>query len=158
VIAPEGNQLGILPIAEALRIATEHELDLVEISPKADPPVCRVMDYGKFKYEQSKKAHEAKKKQSVVHVKEVKLRPKTDEHDLHFKVRHIERFLKEGHKTKVTMVFRGRELSHPEIGRGILSKVSEEIKQWGTIEQEPKFEGKAMVMMVAPRPLQRADS
>lgn len=157
MIGTEGDQLGVLPIAEALRIAAEYELDLVEVSPKSDPPVCRIMDYGKFKYQQRKKAQEAKKKQTVVHIKEVKLRPKTDEHDLRFKLRHIERFLKEGHKTKVTIVFRGRELSHPGIGKGILTRVSEEAKEWGTIEQQPKFEGRTMVMVLSPRPAQRAN-
>ncbi len=157
VIDPEGGQLGILPIAEALRIAEEYELDLVEVSSKSDPPVCRLMDYGKFKYQQRKKAHEAKKKQAVIHIKEVKLRPKTDEHDLQFKLRHIERFLKEGLKTKVTMVYRGRELSHPEIGRRILDRVSEEVKEWGAVELNPKFEGRTMVMVLSPRSVQRVD-
>lgn len=157
VIGPEGDQMGILPIAEALKVAEEQELDLVEVSSKSDPPVCRLMDYGKFKYQQQKKAHEAKKKQAVVHVKEVKFRPKTDEHDLQFKIRHIERFLKEGLKSKVTVVFRGRELSHPEIGREILERVSEEIKEWGVIEVAPKFEGRTMVMVLSPRSSQRTN-
>jgi len=157
VIDPEGGQLGILPIAEALRIAEEYELDLVEVSSKSDPPVCRLMDYGKFKYQQRKKAHDAKKKQAVIHIKEVKFRPKTDEHDLQFKLRHIERFLKEGLKTKVTMVYRGRELSHPEIGRRILDRVSEEVKEWGIVELDPKFEGRTMIMVLSPRSVQRAD-
>jgi translation initiation factor IF-3 len=160
VIAPEGGQLGVLPIAEALRLATEYELDLVEVSAKSDPPVCRLMDYGKFKYQQRKKAHDAKKKQSLVQVKEVKFRPKTDEHDLQFKLKHIERFLKEGQKTKVTVVFRGRELSHPEIGRRILARVLEGVQEWGTEEMPPKFEGRMMVTVLAPRathkPLQGA--
>jgi translation initiation factor IF-3 len=155
VIGSEGDQLGILPIEEALGIAAESGLDLVEVSSKSDPPVCRLMDYGKFKYQQRKKAHEAKKKQAVVQVKEVKLRPKTDEHDLQYKMRHIERFLKEGLKSKVTIVFRGRELSHPEIGKKILARVSEEVSEWGTIELGPKFEGRTMVMVLSPRPAQR---
>lgn len=144
-----------MPITEALRIAGDYDLDLVEVSSKSDPPVCRLMDYGKFKYEQRKKAHEAKKKQAVVQIKEVKFRPKTDLHDLQFKLRHIERFLKEGLKTKVTVVFRGRELSHPEIGKRILARVSEEVTEWGLIEQEPKFEGRTMVMILSPRSPQR---
>jgi len=115
------------------------------------------MDYGKFKYQERKKAHEAKKKQSVVQIKEVKLRPKTDVHDLQFKMRHIERFLKEGLKTKVTLVFRGRELSHPEIGRRILDRVSQGVTEWGLIEQEPKFEGRTMVMILSPRSTQGAN-
>jgi len=158
VIGPDGDQLGILPIEEALRLSGEQELDLVEVSSKSDPPVCRIMDYGKFKYQQQKKAHEAKKKQAVIHVKEVKLRPKTDEHDLQFKMRHIERFLKEGLKTKVTVVFRGRELAHPEIGRAILAKISEGMKEWSVVEAEPKFEGRTMVMLLSPRPGSKTDS
>ena len=150
VIDPEGKQLGILPASEALRLAINYELDLVEVSPKSEPPVCRIMDYGKFKYQQSKKAHEAKKKQAVVHIKEVKMRPKTEEHDFQFKLRHIERFLKEGNKTKVTIVFRGRELAHPDLGRNMLSRVTEEAKEWGKIEQAPKFEGRNFTMVLAP--------
>ena len=156
VVAPEGDQLGVMPIADALRVAADHELDLVEVSAKADPPVCRLMDYGKFKYQQRKKAHQAKKKQAVVHVKEVKFRPRIDEHDLQFKLKHIERFLKDGHKTKVTVVFRGRELRHRDIGEGVIARVSEGVKEWGTIEQEPKFEGRTMVMLLSPRSTQRS--
>ena len=151
MIAADGSQLGVLPISEALRIAGESDLDLVEVSSKSDPPVCRLMDYGKFKYQQRKKAHEAKKKQAVVHVKEVKFRPKTDEHDFQFKLRHIERFLKDGLKAKVTVIFRGRELSHPEIGRRILARVAEEAEEWGALELAPKFEGRTMVMVLSPR-------
>jgi translation initiation factor IF-3 len=157
VIAEDGEQLGVLPITEALRLAGEHELDLVEVSSKSDPPVCRLMDYGKFKYQQRKKAHEAKKKQAVVQIKEVKLRPKTDVHDLQFKLRHIEQFLKDGLKAKITIVFRGRELSHPEIGRRILAQVSEEVAEWGAVEHGPKFEGRTMVMMLSPRSSPRAN-
>jgi len=150
VIDPEGKQLGILPTVEALRAATNFELDLVEVSPKSEPPVCRIMDYGKFKYQQSKKAHEAKKKQAIVHLKEVKMRPKTEEHDFQFKIRHIERFLKEGDKTKVTIVFRGRELAHPDLGKIMMSRIVEETKTFGKIEQNPKFEGRNYVMVLAP--------
>ncbi len=150
VIDPEGKQLGILPVFEALRLATNYELDLVEVSPKSEPPVCRIMDYGKFKYQQSKKAHDAKKKQAVVHLKEVKMRPKTEEHDFQFKLRHVERFLKEGNKTKITIVFRGRELAHPDLGRNMLNRVTEESKEWGKVEQPPKFEGRNFVMVLAP--------
>ncbi|MGZ3536531.1 MAG: translation initiation factor IF-3 [Thermodesulfobacteriota bacterium] len=149
-IDPEGKQLGILPVYEALRLATNYELDLVEVSPKSEPPVCRIMDYGKFKYQQSKKAHDAKKKQAVVHLKEVKMRPKTEEHDFQFKLRHIERFLKEGNKTKITIVFRGRELAHPDLGRNMLNRVTEESKEWGKVEQPPKFEGRNFIMVLAP--------
>jgi len=150
VIDPEGKQLGILPASEALRLAVNYELDLVEVSPKSEPPVCRIMDYGKFKYQQSKKAHDAKKKQAVVHLKEVKMRSKTEEHDFQFKLRHIERFLKEGNKTKVTIVFRGRELAHTDLGRNMLSRVTEEAKEWGKVELAPKFEGRNYVMVLAP--------
>ena len=150
VIDPEGKQLGILPVFEALRLATNYELDLVEVSPKSEPPVCRIMDYGKFKYQQSKKAHDAKKKQAVVHIKEVKMRPKTEEHDFQFKLRHIERFLKEGNKTKITVVFRGRELAHPDLGKNMLARITEEAKEWGKVEQSPKFEGRNFIMILAP--------
>ena len=150
VIDPEGKQLGILPLGEALRAAANFELDLVEVSPKSEPPVCRIMDYGKFKYQQSKKAHDARKKQAVVHVKEVKLRSKTEDHDYQFKLRHIERFLKEGNKTKVTVVFRGRELAHPDLGRNMMNRLTEEAKEWGKVEQFPKFEGRNLVMILAP--------
>ncbi len=155
VIDPEGKQLGVLPLVEALRAATNSELDLVEVSPKAEPPVCRIMDYGKFKYQQSKKAHEAKKKQTVVHLKEVKMRPKTEEHDFQFKLHHIERFLKEGNKTKVTIVFRGRELAHPDLGKNMLGRIIEEAKDWAKVEQLPKFEGRNFVMVLAPLQVQK---
>lgn len=150
VIDPEGKQLGILPLVEALRAAAQYDLDLVEVSPKSDPPVCRIMDYGKFKYQQSKKAHEAKKKQAIVHLKEVKFRPKTEEHDFQFKLRHIERFLKEGNKTKVTILFRGRELAHPEMGKTMMERIIEEMKAYGKVEQLPKFEGRNFVMVLSP--------
>ncbi len=150
VIDPEGKQLGILPVFEALRVAASYDLDLVEVSPKSEPPVCRIMDYGKFKYQQQKKAHDAKKKQAVVHIKEVKLRPKTEEHDLQFKLRHMERFLREGNKIKVTVVFRGRELAHPDLGRNMVNRIIESVKEFGKVEQEPKFEGRNFVMILAP--------
>ena len=150
VIDPEGKQLGILPLAEAFRAAANFDLDLVEVSPKSAPPVCRIMDYGKFKYQQSKKAHEAKKKQAVVHIKEVKMRPKTEEHDFRFKLRHIERFLKEGNKTKITVVFRGRELAHPDLGKNMLNRIVEGTKEWGKIEQSARFEGRNFTMVLAP--------
>jgi translation initiation factor IF-3 len=150
VIDPEGKQLGILPIFEALRVAANFELDLVEVSPKSEPPVCRIMDYGKFKYQQQKKAHDAKKKQAVIHLKEVKMRPKTEEHDFQFKLRHIENFLKEGNKIKVTVVFRGRELAHPDLGRKMISRIVEGIKEFGKVEQEAKFEGRNFITILAP--------
>src|SRR4030043_831295 len=150
VIDPEGKQLGILPVSEALRLAVNYELDLVEVSPKSEPPVCRIMDYGKFKYQQQKKAHEAKKKQAVIHLKEVKMRQKTEEHDFQFKLRHIESFLKEGNKIKVTVVFRGRELAHPDLGRNMVTRIVEGIKETGKVEQEAKFEGRNFIMILAP--------
>ena len=155
VIDPEGKQLGVLPLVEALRAAANAELDLVEVSSKSDPPVCSIMDYGKFKYQQSKKAHDAKKKQAVIHLKEVKMRPKTEPHDFQFKLRHIERFLKEGNKTKVTIVFRGRELAHPDLGRKMISRITEEAKEWGKVEQEAKFEGRNFIMILAPVQIQK---
>jgi translation initiation factor IF-3 len=161
VIDPEGKQLGILSLVEALRAAANFESDLVEVSPKSEPPVCRIMDYGKFKYQQSKKAHDARKKQTIVHLKEVKMRPKTEEHDFQFKLHHIERFLKEGNKTKVTIVFRGREMAHPDLGKNMLSRIVEEAKDWAKVEQPPKFEGRNCVMVLAPlqsqKPQQKVD-
>ncbi len=155
VIDSEGKQLGILPLVEALRVAANADLDLVEVSPKSEPPVCRIMDFGKFKYQQSKKAHDAKKKQAVVHLKEVKLRAKTEEHDLEFKLRHIERFLKEGNKTKVTIIFRGREITHSDLGKQMMGRIAEKAKEWGKIEQPAKFEGRNYVMILAPLPSQK---
>jgi translation initiation factor IF-3 len=150
VIDPEGNQLGILPITEALAKANEFELDLVEVSPKTDPPVCKIMDYGKYKYLQSKKGHEAKKKQAGGQLKEVKMRPKTEEHDLQVKLRNVERFLKEGYKTKISIVFRGRELAHKNLGERMMERVIEETKEWGVAEYPPKFEGRSIVVILAP--------
>jgi translation initiation factor IF-3 len=150
VIDPNGEQLGIFPIREALTTAREMGLDLVEVSPKSKPPVCRIMDYGKYKYEQKKRLQEAKKKQSVVHMKEVKLRPKIDEHDFQFKLRHIERFLSEGNKAKITVIFRGRELAHKELGREKLERVAEAVKELGAIDQGPKQEGRNLAMVLSP--------
>ena len=153
VIDPEGNQLGVLPIEEALRLSDEAELDLVEVAPAAQPPVCRIMNYGKFKYQQSKKLHQSKKKhsQSIIHIKEIKIRPKTEEHDFQFKVRHIKKFLSQGDKTKISLVFRGREITHPELGKEVLDRITEEIKDIGVVEQPPKLEGRNMIMMLAPK-------
>lgn len=151
VVGADNEQLGILPLSQALSLAESQQLDLVEVSPTAVPPVCRIMDYGKFKYQQSKKQQEAKKKQAQVVVKEVKLRPKTDEHDLQFKIKHVRRFLEEGNKAKVTLVFRGREITHMEIGKGSLDRIAEDIQDVGIIEVRPKMEGRAMFMIVAPK-------
>lgn len=140
----------MIPTIEAMRLAREAGLDLVEISPSAQPPVCKILDYGKFKYEQKKKAQEAKKKQQVVKLKEVKMRPSTDEHDYQFKLRHIRRFLEEGDKAKVTVVFKGREMAYQEQGRAVLLRVMEELKKESKVEQMPAMEGRMLIMVLAP--------
>jgi translation initiation factor IF-3 len=143
--------LGILPLHEALALAESQLLDLVEVSPTAVPPVCRIMDFGKFKYQQSKKLQEAKKKQVQVQLKEIKLRPKTDEHDLDFKIKHTRRFLEEGNKAKITVVFRGREITHMNLGQAALDKFVEALKDIAIIEVRPKMEGRSMFIIVAPK-------
>jgi len=150
VIDDEGTQLGVISLAEALAAAEERGLDLVEVSPNAEPPVCRIMDYGKYKYQASKRAAEAKKKTARVEIKEVKMRPKTEEHDFNFKLKNARRFLEEGNKVKVTIMFRGREVTHPEYGRHLLEKVAEEVKDLGQVEMMPKMAGRFMTMVVAP--------
>ena len=152
MIDPDGVQLGIMSPEEALSKARSMGLDLVEVAPQAKPPVCRIMDYGKFRYEQSKKAREAKKKQTVIQLKEIKLRPKTDEHDFQFKARHVERFLRSGNKAKVTMMFRGREMVHTELGKRLLDRLADTLKEVGQVEQPAKLEGRNMTMVLAPRP------
>jgi len=151
VVDEEGNQLGILTPGDALALAQSRGLDLVEVAPTSVPPVCRILDYGKYIYEQNKKQHEAKKKQRHIHVKEVKFRPKTDEHDYEFKRNHIERFLKHGDKVKVSIMFRGRELQHLDYGRRILDRVSAELDGLGIIEASPRVEGHFMSMIMAPK-------
>ncbi|WP_243371988.1 translation initiation factor IF-3 [Geotalea sp. SG265] len=151
VVGAESEQLGILPLREALALAESQQLDLVEVSPTAVPPVCRIMDYGKFKYQQSKKLQEAKKKQVQVQLKEVKLRPKTDEHDLAFKVKHVRRFLEEGNKAKITVVFRGREITHQELGMNALENFASELQDIGIVEVKQKMEGRSMFIIVAPK-------
>jgi translation initiation factor IF-3 len=151
VIGADGQQLGVLDTSEALRIAEEGGLDLVEVSPKAMPPVCKIMDYGKFKYEDSKKRKDAKKHQSTVTYKEIKFRPKTDVHDLQFKVDHIRRFLSEGNKARLVVIFRGREIVHPETGQAMLKKVVEATSDIAVVEQPPMMEGRRMLMIIAPR-------
>jgi translation initiation factor IF-3 len=150
LIDAEGTQVGVVSIEEALRQANEAALDLVEVSPKADPPVCKVMDYGKYKYLQTKKSHGAKKKQASGQLKEVKLRPKTEEHDLQVKLRNIERFLTGGHKTKVSIVFRGREMAHRDLGERMMERIIEGTKEWGVAEHPPKFEGRSIIIVLAP--------
>lgn len=135
---------------DALRLAEEAGLDLVEISPNARPPVCRVMDYGKFKYEEDKKRRQAKKRATTMELKEIKFRPKTDQHDLAFKIKHVRRFLEEGNKCRLVIIFRGREITHPETGVAVLNKVIEAVKDIGSVEARPNMEGRRMVMILAP--------
>jgi translation initiation factor IF-3 len=156
VLGAQGEQLGILTIDQALAKALEAGLDLVEISPTAKPPVCKIMDYGKFKYDEKKRQAQAKKKQVVVQIKEIKLRPRTDEHDYDFKLRNVRRFLEEGNKSKLTIMFRGREIVHKEIGQKILMKVVEELKEMAIVEQTPRMEGRQMFMILAPNPKWKA--
>lgn len=153
VINREGTQIGIFSLSEALKIAGEEGYDLVEVSPNASPPVCRIMDYGRFKYQQSKKFHQAKKKhvQSITHIKEIKIRPQTEEHDFQFKMRHIKRFLSHGDKAKISLIFRGREITHPEFGKELLDRIVEEIQDIGVVEQPAKLEGRNMTMLLAPK-------
>ncbi|HPX60926.1 MAG TPA: translation initiation factor IF-3 [Deltaproteobacteria bacterium] len=151
VIGAGGEPLGIMPASKALELAEQQQLDLVEVSPTAAPPVCRIMDYGKFKYQQSKKQQEAKKKQVHVEVKEIKLRPKTDDHDLMFKVKHVRRFLEEGNKAKITLVFRGREITHMDLGRAVIQRFAAELEDVAVIESQPRVDGRNMFMIVAPK-------
>lgn len=151
VIGPEGEQLGILPTADALKKAQEGGYDLVEVAPTSQPPVCRIMDYGKYKYELSKKDHQSRRHQKSTQVKEIKLRPRTDKHDLEIKVRQIKEFLSEGNKTKVTVTFRGREMANQELGRAVMTSVVEQVTETGTIEYQPRMEGRSLIMIVAPK-------
>ncbi len=144
--------LGIVQLRDALQMAAEQNLDLVEVAPTAKPPVCRIMDFGKFKYEQQKREKEVKKKQKIVTVKEVKLRPNIEDHDFEVKFKNAQRFLQDGDKVKVTIMFRGRELSHPELGRKVLDKMAIQIKDIANIERGAKLEGKNMIMILAPKP------
>ena len=146
-----GESLGIMSLRDALQMAAEQQLDLVEVAPTAKPPVCRIMDFGKYRYEQQKREKEAKKKQKVVTVKEVKLRPNIEQHDFNVKLKNALRFIEDGDKVKVTIMFRGRELSHPDLGRQILIKMAEELKELVVVEREPKLEGKNMIMILAPK-------
>jgi translation initiation factor IF-3 len=152
VVGPEGDQLGVLPIEQALARAQELGMDLVEVSPMAKPPVCKIMDYGKFKYLEKKKQNEAKKKQVVVQLKEVKLRPRTEEHDYDVKLRKVREFLAEANKARITVMFRGREMSHKELGQKVLQRVIEELRDVAVIESAPRVEGRQMFMILAPNP------
>ena len=152
VIGSEGEQLGIMSGREAQQLAYEKHLDLVEIAPTAKPPVCRIMDYGKYRYEQQKREKESRKKQKTFDIKEVKLRPGIEEHDFNVKFKNAVRFLEDGDKVKVTIMFRGRELSHPELGEVLLNKMAAQLKELAVVERQPKLEGKNMIMIVAPKP------
>lgn len=143
--------MGIIPIKEALEAAADVGLDLVEVSPNANPPVCKIMDYGRYRYEQTKKKHEAKKKQSAFQLKEIKVRPKTGEHDLQVKIGHIKKFIGKKDKVKVSVIFRGREITLSELGRAVLQKIIDETEEIAMVEQEPKFEGRILVMVLAPK-------
>ena len=151
MVDEEAGQLGIMTPEQALAIAKSKELDLVEVAPGANPPVCRIMNYGKFQYQKSKRAHEAKKHQKQVVVKEVKFRPKTEEHDFQFKKNHIVRFLAEGNKAKATVVFRGREMTHQELGRKLMDRLIEELTEIAEVERPPKMEGYALVTIFLSR-------
>jgi len=150
LIGPDGQNVGLTTPARGRELAERAGLDLVEISPNASPPVCKIMDFGQFKYEQQKREREAKKKQKVIEVKEVKFRPNTDEHDYDVKMRNVVKFLEKGDKVKVTLRFRGREMAHQSLGRELLERVAEDVKEIGKVENMPKMEGRQMVMMIGP--------
>jgi translation initiation factor IF-3 len=158
LVAPDGSQIGVKSIEEARWLADQLDLDLVEVAPAARPPVCKIMDYGKYKYEQSVRQREARKKQTRTVIKEVKFRPKIDSHDYDVKKRRVEEFLGEGDKVKVTMMFRGREVTHPEIGERILRRLAGEVEGLGTLEQSPRLEGRNMTMQLAPLRRQRQET
>ena len=147
----EGNQLGVISLADALAEAAKTGLDLVEVSPTAAPPVCRIMDYGKFRYQQSKKVQISKKSQTVIQVKEIRLRPKTEEHDLEVKIKHVRKFLEQRNKVKVTMMFRGREIAYTELGRKIMEDIKEALADGAAIDQHPRLEGRNMIMILSPK-------
>lgn len=151
LIGPAGEQVGIVSLREATEYADRLNLDLVEVAPMANPPVCKVMDYGKYRYEQEQKTKEARKRQTTISVKEIKLRPKIDDHDFDTKKGHVERFLKKGDKVKLTIMFRGRELVHPHLGERLLRRMAEELQELGDVESQPNLDGRNMVMMLAPK-------
>jgi translation initiation factor IF-3 len=156
LVGPEGEQVGIVPLERALQLAADVDLDLVEVAPMARPPVCKLMDFGKFKYESALKAREARRNQQQTVIKEMKLRPKIDSHDYETKKGHVVRFLKQGDKVKVTIMFRGREQSRPELGYRLLRKLEEEVAELGFVEAAPKQDGRNMIMVIAPRPATKA--
>ncbi|MDO8607923.1 MAG: translation initiation factor IF-3 [Phaeospirillum sp.] len=151
LVGADGEMIGVVTLREGLTMAEEAGLDLVEVSPNADPPVCKILDFGKFKYEDQKKKNAARKKQKVIEVKEIKLRPNIDDHDYGVKMRSMIKFLEEGDKVKVTLRFRGRELAHQDLGMRVLEKVKDDLEELGKVEQIPKMEGRQMVMVIAPR-------
>jgi translation initiation factor IF-3 len=151
VIGPDGEHVGVLPLDEALALATNHGLDLVEVSPDVEPPVCKIIDYGKFRYQQDKRGREAKKKQHVTQIKEVRMRPKTEEHDFQIKSRQIRRFLEEGNKAKVSMRFRGREHEHAQIGQQKLERLVLDMQDVASVEQTPQMEGRVITLVLAPK-------
>ncbi|MEA2080599.1 MAG: translation initiation factor IF-3 [Pseudomonadota bacterium] len=151
LVGAEGEQIGVVPLEEAQKVAEEARLDLVEISPQAEPPVCKVMDYGKFRFEEQKKRQASRKKQKQTQVKEIKFRPGTDIGDYNVKLRNLTRFLTDGDKVKVTLRFRGREMAHQELGRDLLKRVEGDLQELGTVEQFPRMEGRQMVMVLAPK-------
>jgi len=151
VIDMEGKQLGVISLTDALAEAVKAGLDLVEVSPTAAPPVCRIMDYGKFRYQQSKKVQVSKKSQTVIQVKEIRLRPKTEEHDLEVKIKHVQKFLEQHNKVKISMMFRGREIAYTDIGRKIMEDIKNTLADGCVIDQQPKLEGRNMIMIVSPK-------
>ncbi len=151
MVSAEGEQLGILPISQALEQAALHGLDLVEVAPEANPPVCRIMDFGKYKYLQARRQKEARKKQTIIQVKEVKMGPKTDAHDFGFKAKHVRRFLEDGNKAKVTVRFKGREMAHTELGWKILNRMAQTVSDLAVIEHHPKMEGRMLTMILSPK-------
>lgn len=151
LVGSDGQMLGVMSVYEALQIAAEEDLDLVEVSPQAEPPVCKILDFGKYKYQEQKKKNEARKKQKVIEVKEIKIRPNIDDNDYDVKMRSAKRFLEEGDKVKVTLRFRGREMAHQELGQEVLDRIKAELEPLSKIEQLPKMEGRQMIMVLAPR-------
>ena len=151
VIDAEGEQAGVMPLEQGIELARDAGLDLVEVSPTADPPVCRIMDFGKYLFEQNKKAQSARRKQKQVHVKEIKFRPGTEEGDYQVKLRKLVEFLENGDKTKVTLRFRGREMAHQELGANLLARVRQDLEEYGSVEQMPQMEGRQMIMVIAPK-------
>ncbi len=156
MISADGEQLGIMPVREALLLAQERNLDLVEVAPNAQPPVCRIMDYGKYRYEQSKKERDVRKKQKVITVKELRMTPKIDNHDFQIKLRNAERFLRDGDKVKITVRFRGREIVHADLAREKLEDLAQQLQAVSAIERPPRLEGRQMIMILAPRLQQEA--